>query len=237
VSLRLKREAQTDEGESDNLSARLVTLRDPNSVASEAFRSVRTNLFYTLVDEPPKVITITSPSAREGKSTVCANLGVVLAQAEKNTLIVDCDLRKPALHGFFGEANLAGLVNVLHGELSAEEASWVPIPGLRVLGAGPVPFNPTELLSSKRFSEFVQQARVKFDYVLVDSPPVRSVADAAIVATQGDGVLFVLDAQKTRKGALRQGMRSLEAVGARILGTVMNNVKPSHAAYDPYYPY
>jgi capsular exopolysaccharide synthesis family protein len=191
---------------------------------------VRTNLFYSLVDEPPKVITVTSPHPREGKSFVCANLGVVLAQAEKNTLVVDCDLRRPVLHHFFGEPNPWGIVNILAGEVGLEEVSVEPLLGLKVVCVGPVPLHPAELLSSRRFAEFLHQAREGFDYVLLDAPPAQVVADAAIIAAQGDGVLLVFDAQHTPKRTVRRSVRSLEAVGANVLGTVMNNMKGSREA-------
>jgi capsular exopolysaccharide synthesis family protein len=212
-----------------------VALRDPEGAASEAFRTVRTNLFYSLVDEPPKVITVTSPHPREGKSFVCANLGVVLAQAEKNTLVVDCDLRRPVLHDFFGERNLRGIVNILAGEVGLEEVWLEPLLGLKVVCVGPVPLHPAELLSSRRFAEFLRQAREGFDYVLLDAPPTQVVADAAIIAAQGDGVLLVFDAQHTLKRTVRRSVRSLETVGANVLGTVMNNMNGSRkATYQDY---
>jgi capsular exopolysaccharide synthesis family protein len=212
-----------------------VALRDPEGAASEAFRTVRTNLFYSLVDEPPKVITVTSPHPREGKSFVCANLGVVLAQAEKNTLVVDCDLRRPVLHDFFGERNLRGIVNILAGEVGLEEVWLEPLLGLKVVCVGPVPLHPAELLSSRRFAEFLRQAREGFDYVLLDASPTQVVADAAIIAAQGDGVLLVFDAQHTLKRTVRRSVRSLETVGANVLGTVMNNMNGSRkATYQDY---
>jgi capsular exopolysaccharide synthesis family protein len=212
-----------------------VALREPDGAASEAFRTVRTNLFYSLVDEPPKVITVTSPHPREGKSFVCANLGVVLAQAEKNTLVVDCDLRGPVLHDFFGERNLRGIVNILAGEVGLEEVWLEPLLGLKVVCVGPVPLHPAELLTSRRFAEFLRQAREGFDYVLLDAPPTQVVADAAIIAAQVDGVLLVFDAQHTLKRTVRRSVRSLEAVGANVLGTVMNNMNGSRkATYQDY---
>jgi capsular exopolysaccharide synthesis family protein len=221
----------------ENLSGHLVTITEPDSAASEAFRTVRTNLFYAIADDPPKVISFTSARSHEGKSTVCANLGVVLAQAEKDTLVVDCDLRKPVLHKMFGERNLRGVVNILVDELSLQEVWWEPLTGLKVVSVGPVPLNPAELLSSRRFAEFLRQAREEFDYVLLDAPPTQVVADAAIIAAQGDGVLFVLDAQNTPKRIVRRGMYGLEAVGANILGTVMNNVKASQGTFYQGYTY
>jgi capsular exopolysaccharide synthesis family protein len=217
----------------ESISEQLVTVFEPASMASEAYRNLRTSLLYAQLDTPPKVIVVTSAGAAEGKSTVCANLGVVLAQAGKNTLIVDCDLRRPAMHEIFGSDGDKGLVSVLARECDLDEACGEPLPGLplQVLTAGPLPPNPVELLGSRRVSEFFQFVRQKFDYVLVDSPPTRPVSDAIILAAQGDGILLTLDTQKTRKGDVRRAMRSLTAVGANVLGTVTNNVKGARDAY------
>ncbi|MGB3681956.1 MAG: CpsD/CapB family tyrosine-protein kinase [Rubrobacteraceae bacterium] len=223
--------------ESDDLSGRLITLLEPSSRASETYRTLRTNMFYSITDTPPKVIVLTSPSPREGKSTTCANLGVVLAQADKNTLIVDCDLRKPVVHKVFGLRNIHGLVNVLAEERSLQDVWEEPIKSLKVLSVGPVPPNPAEVLSSQRFAQFLDRVRREFDYVLIDAPPTNLVSDPIILASQGDGVLLVLDSQNTRKGAVRQSMRSLEAVGANVLGTVMNNTKGTEGRYYGGYTY
>lgn len=219
-----------------DLSERLVTISDPNGAASEAYRTLRTSLLYSLVDTPPKVIVMTSPGPGEGKSTTCANLAIVLAQAGKNTLVMDCDLRKPVMHKIFGLRNFHGVVNALVGEENLPESGWQePVPGLKVATAGSIPPNPAELLGSRRFAHLLAQARAKFDYVLLDSPPIGAVSDPAILATQGDGVLLVLDSHNTRKGALRDAIRSMDSVGARVLGTVMNNVKTHKGGY--YYRY
>ncbi|MEW6638554.1 MAG: CpsD/CapB family tyrosine-protein kinase [Actinomycetota bacterium] len=228
-----RRRRRRDE-ESTDLSGRLITVLDPTSVASEAYRSLRTNLLYAHVDAPPKVIVLTSPGPREGKSTTCANLGVVLAQADKRTLVVDCDFRKPVVHKTFGLRNVWGVVDVLVGQRELQDVWHEPLLGLKVLTVGSIPPNPAELLSSRRFTEFVAGVREDFDYVLIDAPPVGLVSDPAILATQSDGVLLVVDAQNTRRGAVRESMRSLEAVGANVLGTVMNNVKKSRGGYYHY---
>ena len=214
---------------------RLVSALDPTGVATESYRTLRTNLLYTRVDQPPKVIVLTSPGPGEGKSTTCANLGVVLAQAAKNTLILDCDFRKPVMHKLFGIRSLHGILDVLVGERSLHDVWQEPVEGLKVVPVGSIPVNPAEILGSRRFSEFLANTRKEFDYVLVDASPIGLVSDPAILATQGDGVLLVLDAQSTRKGSVRQAMRSLEAVGVNVLGTVMNNVKASKDEY--YYGY
>jgi capsular exopolysaccharide synthesis family protein len=211
-----------------------VTTLDPKSVASEAYRTLRTNLLYSFVDRPPKVIVLTSAGPGEGKSTTCSNLGVALAQAGKDTVIIDCDFRKPVIHKFFGSRNLRGIVDVLVGEHTLEEVWTEPMEGLKVVTVGVIPPNPTELLGTRRLSDLLVGLRERFDYVLVDAPPVGLVSDPAILAVQGDGVLLVLDAQNTRKGSVRQAMRSLENVGANVLGTVMNNVELSRSGYYQY---
>jgi capsular exopolysaccharide synthesis family protein len=158
----------------------------------------------------------------DGKSITCANLAVVLAQAGKQTLMIDGDLREPSLHKIFRMANVSGVVNVLAGEYDLLEVCTEPLPELKLLSAGPIPPHPAELLSSARFAELTGQARRLFDYVLIDSPPTGLVSDPMIIATQADAVLLVLDSQGTSKGSLRKAMRDLEAVGANVLGTIMN---------------
>lgn len=233
---RPKKRTRREEASNGDLSpGQLVTTLDPTGVVSEDYRTLRTSLLYTLVDSPPKAIVITSPGPAEGKSTTCANLGVVLAQAEKSTLILDCDLRQSSMHSVFELRNFQGMVDILVGECSVQEAWQEPLPGLKVLTAGAMPPNPAELLGSRRFAEFLDQVRQEFDYVLLDAPPTGLVSDPTILAAQGDGVLLVLDAQNTRRKALQQSVHSLRAVGAKVLGTVMNNVEASRGSY--YYGY
>ncbi len=235
--LRRKSAAGLDEDTRNSLSGALVTILDPANPASEAYRVLRTNLFYALVDHPLKVVVLTSPNPREGKSTICANLAVALAQADKKTLLVDCDMRKPMMHKIFGLRNLRGIVDVLAGDRTLREVWQEPLANLKVVTVGPMPPNPAELLESRRFGEFLEQARQEFDYVLMDAPPVGPVSDPAILASRSDGVLLVLDAQSTRRSALLRSMRSLEAVGANVMGTVLNNIKSSRGAYEYTYHY
>jgi capsular exopolysaccharide synthesis family protein len=203
----------------------LVTLLDPAGEASEAYRSLRTGLLYAVADAPPTVTLITSPGSRDGKSTTCANLAVVLAQAGKEILVIDGDLHQPSLHKIFGVPNVNGMVNVLSGEYNLSEVCTEPEPRLKLLSTGPLPPNPAELLISGRFTQLIGQTRPRFDYVLIDSPPTGSVSDPMIIAAQADAVLLVLDSQETSKRSLRRAMRNLEAVGAKVLGTVMNKAQ------------
>jgi receptor protein-tyrosine kinase len=158
----------------------------------------------------------------DGKSTTCANLAVVLAQAGKGTLVIDADLHEPSLHKIFGVSNVKGMVNVLSGEYDLSETCTDLFPGLKVLSSGPIPPNPAELLISGRLAPLIGQARQLFDYVLIDSPPTELVSDPMIIATQADAVILVLNSEETGKGSLHKAMRNLEAVGANVLGTVIN---------------
>jgi capsular exopolysaccharide synthesis family protein len=203
----------------------LITLSSPGSAAWEAYRALRTNLLYPYADDPPAVIVVSSSRPREGKSTVCANLAVALAQAEKDVLLVDGVLWKPMVHKLFAIQNTRGLVSVLMKQCAIEDAWHEPVPKLKVLTAGPEPNDSTDLLGSERFTEFMHRARERFDYVLVDAPPVDLVSDTAMLAAHSDGVLLVIDAKKTRKSSVRQSVSSLEAIGVDVLGTVMTNYK------------
>ena len=224
--------ASLNKAESNGELARsLVTVSEPMSAAAEAYRTLSTNVLYAGEDSAPKVVLLTSPAAGEGKSTTCANLAVVMAQAGKSVLLVDCDLRKPAIHSLFGLRNVFGLVDVLTGERSLRDVYQEPMPGLKMVTAGPALPIPSQVLSSKRLSGFLQEVREEFDCILLDAPPLESTSDPAILASQVDGVLLVFDARGTRKGALRHSIRSLEAVRANLLGTVMNNVRTSESGY------
>ena len=217
----------------DDATQDLVTVHDPSGVASEAYRMLRTNLFYALIDSPPKIIVLTSANLGEGKSTTTANLGVTLAQAGKTVLMLDCDLRGPRLHRIFDVSNSRGLVDILAAGDKIEEVWLEPTPRLKLICAGPTPPNPAELLSSRRLADFLAEMRRRFDYVLVDTPPV-GVSDSAVLAANGDGVLLVLDSQSTRKGPLREALRTLRGVGANVLGTVLNNFEVPKGASTPY---
>jgi capsular exopolysaccharide synthesis family protein len=224
-------QAQKDEG--DGLSEQLVTVLDPAAAASEAYRSLRTTLLYAAANTPPAVILITSPGLMDGKSTTCANLAVVLAQAGKETLVIDGDLHRPSLHKIFGVPNINGMVNVLSGEYDLSEMCTEPFPGLKILSTGPIPPNPAEFLISGHLAPLIDQARQLFDYVLIDSPPTELVSDPIIIATQADAVMLVVNSEETSKGSMHRAVRDLEAVGANVVGTVMNKApKAETRRYD-----
>jgi len=208
----------------------------PDALGSEQYRILRTNLLHVARDGSLKTVMVSSPGSEEGKTTVCANLGLSLAQAGKNTLIVDCDLRRPMMHKFFGLKNLYGVVDAVVGGRSPQETWQELLPGLWVMTAGPIPPNPAELLDSEHFAELLDWLRQEFDYVLVDSGPIDLVSDPAILASRVDGVLLVIDPRNSREDHVQRAMRSLGGVGANILGTVMNKVrvKSAYRRYNDY---
>jgi capsular exopolysaccharide synthesis family protein len=208
----------------------------PDALGSEQYRILRTNLLYVARDGLLKTLLVSSPGSKEGKTTVCANLGLSLAQAGKSTLIVDCDLRRPMMHKFFGLKNLYGVVDAVVGGRSPQETWQELLPGLWVMTAGPIPPNPAELLDSEHFAELLDWLRQEFDYVLVDSGPIDLVSDPAILASRVDGVLLVFDPRSSREDHVQRAMRSLGGVGANILGTVMNKVrvKGTYRHYNDY---
>jgi signal peptidase I len=218
----------TKSGQRLSLVRSMVTILEPTSAASEAYRSLGTNLLCpSVVDHPFKVIVLTSPRSDEGKSKICANLGAVLAQAGKSTLVVDCDLRKPTLHKFFGLSNASGMADVLTGRRKLQEVCIEePLSGLMIVPAGPMPLEgPVAPLSHGRVSKFFDDVRKEFDYVLVDASSVGFALEVINLAAQGDGVLLVLDAQKTsNKSSVRQATSILETFRANVLGAVMSDV-------------
>ncbi len=214
----------------------LVTLSNPRSPVSEAYRTLRTNLEFFSLDEPIRTLVVTSPGAEEGKSTVLANLAVALAQGGKRVILVDCDLRRPTQHTLFGLDNATGLTTMMLDEAAQADPPLreTPVDGLRVLTAGPPPPNPAELLGSRRMKETLAALLKKADVLLFDAPPVLAVTDALVLAVRTDGVLLVVKAGGTTREHVQQAKERLERVNARIVGAVLNNA-PTDAMLQGYY--
>jgi capsular exopolysaccharide synthesis family protein len=216
-------------------ASQLVTLADPRSAAAEAYRTLRTNIRFSSLDQPARSILFTSPRQHEGKSTTLANLAVIAAQAGSRVVVVDCDLRRPSLHEVFGVPNTSGFTDALLKE-SPDVISYQPGPiaGLRVLTSGPLPPNPAELLSLDRVDNLLKILSGDADLVLLDSPPAAGVADASILAPRVDGVVLVVDATRTRRDPAIRAKEQLERVGARILGVVINRAHVDNANFNYY---
>jgi len=199
---------------------------------SEAFRTIRTNVLFSSTQEGSFSIVVTSTGPGEGKSMVASNLAISLAQAGQRVLFIDADMRKPRGHAIFSIAQEPGLSNLLVGNAKASESvSKSQIAGLWVLPAGRVPPNPAELLGSQRFRDFVQSVKGHFDWVIIDSPPIMAVTDAALAAHGASGVLFVVGAEMTSRHAARRALDQLEQAQARLLGAVLNRVDLERNAY------
>lgn len=212
----------------------LVAL-DQRSARSEAFRTIRTNLEFIDVDNPPKAIVVTSSLPVEGKSTTAVNLAITLSQAGKKVCLIEADLRKPRVADYLGVDGAVGLTSVLSGQQGLEEAlvSWNR-GMLTVLPSGPIPPNPSELLGSEHMERLLTQLRESFDYVVVDATPLLPVTDAAVVARIADGALMVIRYGKTTREQAARASDLLAAAGARLLGTVLNFVPPSGRAGSGY---
>jgi tyrosine-protein kinase Etk/Wzc len=229
----------------------LVTQFAPQSPVAEAFRSLRTNLEFSRLGKAGRTFLFTSASPGEGKSTTVANLGLAMAQMGMRTLVWDCDLRSPVLSRVFGVPRepgfthvvlgMARLDDVLHrfsdvflGRVDLKEMlTSTGLENLHVLTAGALPPNPSELLSSPLFSDFVVEVASRFDVILIDAPPVLPVTDAAILSTRVDGVVLVYQLGRISRAALKRAKVHLDTVRATIRGIVLNDVKAEVSSYTP----
>ncbi|MFO7536622.1 MAG: polysaccharide biosynthesis tyrosine autokinase [Chloroflexota bacterium] len=218
-------------------SERLITQLKPRDPISEAYRVVRTNLNFAGIDGGLHNILVTSASPSEGKSTTVANLAVALAQTSKRVVVVDADLRRPTQHQLFNLPNNYGLTTAVLDNSSPVKTHLqeTKIPGLHLLSSGPLPPNPAELLNSQRMQQIIQDLTAEADYVLFDSPPVLSVADAAILAPRMSGCLLVTQAGQTRREALVDSVERLAKADALLFGVVINQLKRGQSGY--YYDY
>ncbi len=213
-----------------------ISFAGNRSPIAEAFREFRTNLQFLEVDDPPRVLVVTSSVAGEGKSVTAINLALALAEAEHNVVLVDGDLRRPKLDGYLDLVGSVGFSTVLAGRASLPEVlQTTRFPGLTVLTSGAVPPNPSELLGSLAAQKVLSELRGGFDYVIVDSSPLLAVTDAAILATKSDGVLVIARFGETKGEQLAHAVGNLRNVAARILGAVFT-MKPARAN-GPYYYY
>ncbi len=214
----------------------LIAASDPRSAASEAYRTIRTNIQFAGLDQPCRTIVITSGTAGEGKTTSVANFGIVCAQAGSKVCLVDSDLRRPALHRLFDLENDRGLTTALVEELPVTEvARPTHVPNLWLLPSGVLPPNPAELVGSRRMRELLEAASSAFDLVVCDSPPVIAVSDGVALAAQCDGVILVVRAGTVSHEVLRRVTEQIEAVKGKILGVLLNSVDLSRDGY--YYAY
>jgi len=199
---------------------------------AEALRTVRTNVLFSSADIGGKTIVVTSTGPGEGKTLIASNLAIAFAQAGQRVLLVDADMRRPRVHDVFSMEQEPGLSNLLVGSSKTSEAvTQTTVQGLWVLGAGRTPPNPPELLSSQRFHDLVVSLRDHFDWVVIDTPPIMAVCDAALIARDATGVIYVVGAEMTNRHTAQSGLEQLERANARLIGAVLNRVDLNRHAY------
>lgn len=217
----------------------LISLDAPRHAIVEAYRRLRTNLQYANLDCDLKTLLITSAISGEGKSITAANLAVVMAQAGVRVILIDADLRKPRQHQLFGLYGQPGLTDALRsGEVTPELLQKVPgVPMLRVLTAGEIVPNPSEVLGSQRMRQLAADLQADADILIFDTPPLLAVTDAAVVGRLADGALLVVDSRKTPAGAVQRTFQALQQVNVNVVGAVLNRLATGGRAYDYYYYY
>ncbi|MBO1511901.1 CpsD/CapB family tyrosine-protein kinase [Metabacillus sp. BG109] len=211
-------------------------MTNPKSPIAEQFRTIRTNIQFSNVDEEIQTMIVTSSGPGEGKSTTTANLAVVFSQQGKRVLMIDADLRKPTVHYTFRTENHIGLSNVLTRQTTLEEAVQTTAQeNLWLLTSGPIPPNPSELLGSKGMQNLLEKAKDEYDLIIFDTPPVLAVTDAQVLSNLADGVVLVVSSGKTETDAAKKAKELLDSAKAKILGVVLNNKKQEESHYYYYY--
>ena len=214
----------------------LVTITDPLSPISEAYRTLRINLQFATLGVQLRTLLVTSAGAGEGKSTTLANLAVTVAQTEQSVVVVDCDLRRPGLHKLFGLSNELGLTTMMADDQALDEPPLQPteVDGLRLLASGPLPARPPDLLGSRRMDRVIERLLGEADLVILDAPPIMAATDALVLSTKVDGVLLVASAGTTKREQAQRAVERLNKVNARLVGAVLTNV-PLDATVRAYY--
>lgn len=223
----------------DSNKSEIITSTQPRSPVSEAFRSLRTNLQFASVAAPVKTLLVTSASPKDGKTTIVANLGTVLAQMGRKVVVVDADLRRPRVHKIFQLHNRLGLTDQfihpqdhLDGTVKATE-----VKDLFAVTSGALPPNPSELLGSERMTEIIGHLGQEFTTILLDTPPILFVTDALVLAPVVDGVLLVVKPSVTKRAEIRHAIEQLKRVNANLLGVIINDVRVDRSRYYYYRGY
>ena len=215
----------------------LIARENPKSPVSEAYRTIRTNIQFAGVDKAMETIVFTSTAQDEGKSTVVANLGIVMAQAGQKVVIMDCDFRNPTQHRLFKLQN-KGLSNcIATGKDVLEIVQSSGTPGLDILTSGPVAPNPSEILASNRMKTVIEELKEKYDYVLIDTPPVLPVTDSSVIGSIADGTILLTAWNQITPAMAKEAKNRLEQAGAKILGVILNKVEVASKGYGYGYGY
>ncbi|HLF85017.1 MAG TPA: polysaccharide biosynthesis tyrosine autokinase [Blastocatellia bacterium] len=231
-----KTAAALDLSKGGRLRTDQLTMLDSRSSVAEAYRVLRTSVLLSSVDRPPKTILITSGQPGEGKTTTVVNTAISLAQLGASVLIIDCDLRKPSTHKVLGVEQARGLSTYLSRNVDINGLiQKLPIANLSLLPCGPVPPNPSEMISSAKMKQLLLSLAETYDHIIIDSPPLLKVTDPVILSTMVDGVILVVHGGKSTRDVVRRSRQELSIAGARIFGVVLNNVEAGHEGYNDYY--
>ncbi|MCX5892038.1 MAG: polysaccharide biosynthesis tyrosine autokinase, partial [Deltaproteobacteria bacterium] len=231
---------QQQEGVPEVENMELITFQKPQSVVSEAIRHLRTSIMLSTPGGAPACMMVCSSSPEEGKTTISTNLSISMASDGRKVLLIDCDLRKPRIHGIFKRHLQPGLSNYLTKNVRVEDIiQSTDVPNLSIIPAGTIPPNPVELLNSERFRDLLEELKTQFHHVIIDTPPILGFSEARIIASLVGGVVLVAKHESTPREAARMSARLLNQVGAQVLGTVLNQVKLRRRGYgkDYYYYY
>ncbi|MGV8984568.1 CpsD/CapB family tyrosine-protein kinase [Clostridium sp.] len=201
----------------------IISINKPKSLITEAYRNLKNNIQLYSLEKELKIIMVASAGPNEGRTLTAANLAVVMAESGKKTILIDCDQRKPNIHNFFGFSNEKGLSNILLGQMIFDEKEWVTNQNeLYVIPSGPKTVNYAELLSLDKLNGFLHKLKEKFDYIIIDTPPITMVRDAEIISKYVDGCVYVVGIGEVDKKNVIQGKEMLDKVGVDIIGVVFN---------------
>jgi len=221
-----------------NKKDELVTMKDPKSAVSESYRGIRTRILFSSTVSQPKSILIVSAMEGEGKTISAANLAVIMARTGSRVLLLDCDMRKPRMNSIFGLEREKGVSNILVGDCSISDAVHkTDIENLNLIPCGKIPPNPSELLGSKAMREMLATLSRSYDRIVIDSPPVTAVTDAVVLSKAVDGVVVVLQANKTERVLAKRAIEQMQAVNAHIFGIILNRLDERMTKYYHLYSY
>ena len=219
------------------VARKLIANSNPTSFVSEQYRTLRTNINFSMPKGELQTVLVTSASPGEGKSTTSSNLAVVFAQENKRVILVDADMRKPTSHYTFHVTNTLGLSNLLTRQSSIDETvKETGIEGLHIITSGPIPPNPAELISSTSMDILIEELKKRYDIIVFDAPPTLSVTDAQILSNKCEGTIFVVNSKETNRDHAQKAKDLLVSAKAHILGVVINNYKlTKDQSYYQYY--